>query len=109
MYYFIFIPTVITYATWVAYVTSKLNIGGSNIWFALSLMSACVPIWTFMAKYSKRIVLDGVLYDILMFLSYTIAIAFFAKIGSRWNILQWVGLILCSIGLLVMITGEIKA
>lgn len=57
---------------------SVMNQGGNN-WAAIWMMViGIIPIWIVVSRFSKNILFDAMLYDVLMMSVYTLGIAYFS-------------------------------
>jgi hypothetical protein len=89
--------TVATYFSW------RLNSsGGSGPWFMLSMTMGFIPVWTVVARYSRNIVADAVLYDSLVAVVYFVALLVFSgQVGTlRWW--QYLGFLLATAGAMLV-------
>ena len=104
MFYLAWIPLLIVYYILYAYLSKRFNEGftwTTFLWFyALNLL----PIWVFVAKYSKNIIFDGLLYDVIMFVTFFGALTFLGS-ADKFSLSQWIGLIFVVIGFLFMKLG----
>lgn len=83
-----------------AYISRLNNIFGGT-WFWFAWLISVIPIWTLIARHSKSLLIDGIIYDILLFLSYVITLIFLGE-GKVFNWLQWIGLGITIIGVFLM-------
>jgi hypothetical protein len=58
-------------------------------------------VWVWVSRISKNLLLDNILYDIIMSLSYT-GTFILLKYGESFTPLNWVGIALAVIGLVLM-------
>lgn len=59
-------------------------------WFIyLFITGAVFQMWPWVARYSKRIVFDAILYDSLAVIFWTTSLMFWS--GNRFNTPQWIG------------------
>jgi hypothetical protein len=52
-----------------------------------------IPLWGVVSRYSKNILIDGLLYDILMFLTYSISLCIFTKSWEKFTLINYIGLV----------------
>ncbi len=97
--YYIWIPIQIFLLIITAYFTYKLNVYKKPIYFIITWLITLVPMWSIVALYSKRLVFDGLLYDILLVVSYTVAILIFTKTHQTLTVINYMGLFFVVVGL----------
>jgi hypothetical protein len=61
-------------------------------------------LWPWIARFSKNIVFDGLLYDLVIFFAFYLTVLYLgeAENFTRW---QWIGCILVVIGFMTMKVG----
>lgn len=80
---------------------SKLNNTLGGKWFLFACISSVIPIWALIARYSNHLLIDGIIYDVLLFVSYVLTFIILGETkGFNW--MQWVGLGTTVIGVLLM-------
>lgn len=97
MSYFIWIPfAIILYIIhgWLSY---KTNSGKHSSHYIAYIILSALVFWPFVARYSKNLIFDGLLFDVIMTVSYTMSVIYFS--GFKMNLYQWLGLILAFVGL----------
>lgn len=78
-------------------------------WFYYNwLFLACTPIWSLIAWYSKNLVFDAMLFDVVLCISCTIFAIWFTKNEIQFNNIQWVGIAIVLIGFVVFKLGDLK-
>jgi len=82
-----------------AYTTNKLNTTKDNIWFYLNWSLNFLPIWAFIAKGSKTIVFDGMLFDVVMVVTYTISILLITRSFETMKLVNYIGIVFVIVGL----------
>ena len=58
--------------------------------------------WALVAKYSKNLVFDGLLYDTVMVLVYTLSISFLTGDQLNWSWYNWIGVCVVVVGFILM-------
>lgn len=91
-------PIVIIY-TIHAYYSYLNNIFPGNYKLQLYL-TGIIPIWTFMSMYSKNPTFDGILVDVVVLLTYAVAMNIFANKG--FTFINWAGLLVVVLGILMV-------
>jgi len=101
MFYLIWIPLVLAYYGLYAYLSRQSNLEGGNWSCAVFIVGAACPLWLIITRYSRNLLFDGILYDVLMFLAFTITLLGLGE-GSNWGIAQYGGLFLILTGLILL-------
>lgn len=103
--YLVCIPYAIIYYVLAAYLSKRLNDDPASIYLFSSLwVIQLFGIWPIMARYSKNIIFDGTLYDMLIFISYYLTLILMGA-GKGFTAVQWGGCLLVLVGLLVLKLG----
>jgi succinate-acetate transporter protein len=101
IYYLSWIPALIIYYSVYAYLSKQCNdnFTWGNFWwfYAMNLL----PIWMFVARYSKNILFDALVYDLIIFFTFYFVMLALGS-GDKFHTGQWVGLSLVIAGFLVM-------
>jgi hypothetical protein len=102
MFYIIWVPSVILLYTAMGWLAVKNN-AVENKWYLISfLIVQLIPLWVIVTKFSKNLIFDGMLYDVLIFLVSTISIGYFSNQIFHFNIIQYIGLAMVTIGFILM-------
>jgi hypothetical protein len=101
----IWLPLVVFEYVAIAWLTYKTSISPAPYWQYALWATGCIPLWAFVARYSKDVVRDGIYFDIAFTLVYTIAIMYFTKSYLRFGINQYWGLMLVLFGLMLFRRG----
>lgn len=88
-----------------AYFTFKVNVEKTIPWQIALYCLNLSPLWIVVAKHSKNVVLDGIMYDIILTISYTISILLFTYGQVQFNMLQYLGILLLIIGFVIFKIG----
>lgn len=97
MLYFIFVPITIIVSILAAYFSFKLN-SGSNC-FLISFALNILPVWTLWSKFSKNILFDAIVYDLLLIIVFSTTLIYLTKHSLLFqNVL---GLLFVAIGVLL--------
>lgn len=105
IHYFWWIPAVIIVYGLMSWLSVKNNVTDEKVWLIPFIIVQILPIWTVVAKVSKRLLFDAMIYDILMFLSINIAIGYFTGMFSKFSILQLIGFLVVVAGFILMRVG----
>ncbi len=89
---------VVGFSAWLSYKTN-LN---SKFFVAIYLFSL-VQVWPFVAKFSKNLLFDAVLYDLILIITYTSVLIYFTKTDLK--IINYIGLGLLFLGMLLFKKG----
>lgn len=98
-FYIIWIPIAVLYYALGAYLSRRANIEvGSNKFFIILFLWNILGVWPFIAKFSKNLLFDALLYDVVILLAYySVLICLNPDKGfSMW---QWIGLVFLLIGM----------
>lgn len=60
------------------------------------------PGWLIVARYSKNLVFDAFLYDLIMFMSFSIALAIFSNSQTTLTSTQWLGIVIVIVGMVLI-------
>jgi len=71
------------------------------VWALFAFGLLATPTWLIVARLSKNLVFDGMLYDNLMFLTYVITLLLL-KCGDKFQVIHWVGLSFIVLGSVLM-------
>ena len=80
-----------------AYVSTKAN---DFKYFLLLWSLALIPSWALIAKFSKNIFLDALVYDSLVAIVYAIALLYFSQTKVSPPLI--IGTILCTLGIILV-------
>jgi hypothetical protein len=75
--------------------------GSSKGWFYGMLFCGFVQIWAVVSRYSENILLDGMIYDIIIFLTFPVTMWYMGE-TNNFSVQQWVGLVVVVIGFLLL-------
>ena len=71
-------------------------------WFWIMWSMNVFHLWVFISKFSKNLFFDGILFDVLVFTSYTISLGIMTKSFSKFGLLQRVGLGMIWVGIILV-------
>ena len=97
--YSLWIPIVIIYYAIYTYLSKQYNESGSCL-IPIVLIN-CLPVWLLVAKWSKNLIFDALLYDMLMFFVGGVTLLLCGS-GNNLNLHQWIGLVLIVGGFILM-------
>jgi hypothetical protein len=100
---YLWIPLLITSSLIGSYCAKLSNTGvkyGSLYVFLCSLVGILTWIWV--TKISKNLIFDSILYDGIMVISFTLGFVLLKCGTSQFDMINWVGLGLAVIGLIMM-------
>jgi hypothetical protein len=100
MLYIIYIPILFIIIVISSWLSVKLNSTNKSTWLIILYGLSLIQVWPFVAKFSKDIIFDALLYDILVVLIYTFSIIYFSKHFSI-TIGQYIGVGFIFLGLIV--------
>jgi len=77
MFYAIWIPLAIIFNVVQAFLSTK--VASDKMFFFLIWAWGTLPVWALVAKYSKNLFFDAVLYDSIIIISYSLSLLHFTK------------------------------
>lgn len=83
-----------------AYCSKQAN-NDSKLFFYLTWFIGFIPFWALVAKHSKNLIYDGMLYDFCILISYILTFILLGC-GENFNKMNWIGLILIISGFALM-------
>ena len=84
-------------STAAGYLAYKANVTKDTTYAIYSWLLNLVPIWAIVILYSRNLIFDGLLYDTVLVVSYTVAVLYFTNKTVPLNIVQ-----LSCIGIIVL-------
>jgi len=102
MHYLIWIPLCIISYIFLAFASLK-NSQSSGAWFYAVWGQSILPLWALVSLKSNNIVFDGLLFDTIMILSYTIAATYFS--GHVVSLKFVAGILISILGLFIIRTA----
>jgi hypothetical protein len=85
---YLWILAVIASSSFAGYLSYKSNISQDLKWTVYLWALNILPIWAIIARYSKSLIFDGLLYDTLLIVSYTVAVVAFSNKTISLNAIQ---------------------
>ena len=83
-----------------AYVSFLNNTKGGN-WFWVAVIYTALPIWPLISRVSKGLLVDGLIYDVVLFFSYAGTLLLLGA-GKTFTLYQWMGFFLVTIGFILL-------
>ena len=101
IHYLYWVPAVAVLYFFNAYASiNNRDIGGAK-WFVLLWLTSAVPVWMLVSKYSKNLVLDVLIYNMVLLVAFLLGMMIFGQMKTfLWYHL--IGLSLCVLGLFIM-------
>lgn len=99
---YLWVPVVFVYYcfyNWIGWKNNKEH--NTQFWTVLMFMCSFIPFWVFVSKHSKRILWDGMLYDLFLFLSFPFMMWILGE-TTNFTIKEWVGFVVIIIGFLIL-------
>jgi len=75
--------------------------GSSKYWFYGMLLCGFVQLWALVSRYSNNILLDGMIYDIIIFLTFPLTMWYLGE-TSNFSLQQWIGLAVVVVGFVLL-------
>lgn len=98
MNYFVWIPLEIVFNVVQAWLSSKIQTG--RFFFYLVWFFGSLPLWAIVAKYSKNIYVDALIYDSILVVSYSLSLLYFTE--TQLKPINIVGLLLIFIAMVLI-------
>jgi len=98
MFYLFWIPTTIILYILIGWLSVRVNVSDNRMWYVSLVVIQMIPFWTVVARFSKNITIDSMLYDVLIFLTSLLSIGIFSGQLVQFGILQYIGLIMVILG-----------
>lgn len=103
MFYAIWIPIIFLIYVVFAYLSEKSSGSeGFGRWFLMLALLNAMPMWPLVSKYSKNLLFDGMLYDIVIASGYVAGIIYFTGSFSKLTWINWTGIVVALCGLLML-------
>ena len=100
IHHYWWIPCVILMYVVYAWVTHQNNTQEGIKWFILLSVIGAFPLWSFVSKISKNLVVDGIIYNFILLSSETFALIIFT--GMKPTPIQLIGVGLSIVGLILI-------
>lgn len=102
--YTLWLPLTAIYYAVYTWMSKQNNDEGGNWWWIMYLFGAICPFWVIISRHSKNLYADGLVYDLVMFFSYVLTMAFLGG-GAKFTGLQWGGLAFIVTGFVMIKSG----
>jgi len=102
VFYFVWISFLISSIFILAWLSCKSNSSWPWFW-TLLIGGGLFQMWPWVARFTKRIVFDAILYDSIAVIAWTCALLFWS--GTRFSVAQYVGAFIVLIGLILVQRG----
>lgn len=89
-HYLWWVPSVIVYYFIYYWMSIKVNKEGGNWFWVMAIYGALCPFWLLVSYISKRLFVDGIIYDQLMLITYYGTMIALGQ-GVKLNNYQWIG------------------
>jgi len=96
------IPLTILRYVIMGWLAVKCNTGGDWRYFLAIIIIQCLPFFTIVSFVSKNIIFDTMAYNVILFLSISLSVAYFSDSFHKFSPIQFIGLILCITGFVLM-------
>jgi len=103
-FYLIWIPIVIIYYSIYALISKKINDGYHWGWIIVLFLIQALGFWPIVAKFSKNIILDGILYDSIIVLSFYVTMIILG-VANEFSLIQYIGMSIAFIGFMMLKFG----
>lgn len=101
MRYWWIIPLIIYYVIY-NWMSVKNNQTSNNYWYVVMFIyGALCPFWVIVSRYSRSLMLDGILYDFIMLITYYGTMIYLDQaIKFAWW--QWVAVVMIFVGMIII-------
>jgi len=99
IHYLWWIPASIVLYISLAWLSVKSQEFGGVYFWILALMP--VPLWAAVTRVSENLIIDGIIYDIILLLSFMVGFIIFG-VASGFSTHQYVGLVIAIFGIVLM-------
>ena len=99
MLYYLWIPIAIVMYTTSAYMSVYAKDGWK--WIVGLFILQCFSVWPFIAKYSKDLATDGLMFDLFITICFYCTLWYMGQMSS-FSISQWIGFGIAIIGMVLM-------
>jgi hypothetical protein len=104
-FYFLWITLCVIYYSYAAFLSKKLNDNPDSWnWFWVLIVSQLFGIWPLIAKYSKNLVFDAMLFDFILLIVYWSTL-FYLGAGKNMTATQVIALVIVLGGLILFKIG----
>lgn len=104
LFYCLWIPAVIIYYIICAVLSKRLNDDGSWRHFFSLIGLQAFGLWPWVARYSQRLIFDGLLFDAVIFVTYLTTLIILGA-GEDFSTIQWIGCGVVFAGMLMLKLG----
>lgn len=101
-YYLWWIPATIIFYIFYSWLSVKWNTTGDIKWAVFLILTGLLPVWLIVSKISTNITLDGMIYDVVLFLGCAIGLGIFSGALFEFSIIQIIGFITVIVGFILM-------
>ena len=105
MFYAAWITYICILFTLSAYVSKQANDSDSWKWVYILFFMNLFGAWPIVARYSKNLIFDSLLYDLIIFFTFYLTLLYLGAAKS-FSPVQWVGTVIVAIGFIVLKLGE---
>lgn len=84
-----------------AYGSHKVQQQSTNVWMFLTYASSLLPVWVFVAKHSKDLIFDGIVYDLAVLIPYVVGTMYFTHAFHELKFINYFGLVIIVIGMIL--------
>lgn len=105
--YLIWIPCVIAVNVTYAILSQKNNIEGGKWFLYTFIFGALFQVWPFISKFSSNILLDALIFDIIIIITFIVTM-YLLGASSKFGYISWIGVVLSIIGILMIKLEEIN-
>jgi len=102
---FMWIPVVVIFYIVHSLISYKINMGCGMRWVIMGYLLGFLPVWIWVCKVSDNLLRDGLIFDTLLVATCAITYTFLGY-GHAFTLVQWAGVIVATIGFLIIQFGD---
>ena len=102
MFYLIWVPITILLYILIGWLSVRVNVSDNPYWYIPFVIIQMFPFWVIVARFSKNLTIDSLIYDVIIFLVSALSIGFFSGQIFNFTIFQIIGFAVVIIGFLMM-------
>ena len=99
IFYSLFVPSTIIVTIFGSYYSCKnAEIGGMSKYFFICWLIAAIPVWTTVSIYTKNVVFDGLIFDMILLVGYFVCMTYFSGKYLQFSLSQYIFLLMMFFG-----------
>ena len=99
--YLLWIPLAIIYNVIICWIVVKYNQTNFLKTYCYIMIASLIPSWAIAGYFSKNLILDGLLYDMILVISGPIILTFLGQ-ATHFTVVNWIGVVITIFGLFLV-------